>query len=392
MNFSTFLILVVSALPLATSSPITPRDPENRELDYPDEAVFLLKCTRWQKGQESPNGIKDYLWLNHNADEPEPENYYDYPYDWGLTVGGGHIDWTVGTKEKPIKGKLNNKPFEAWSLDKTGDPKTNVTGHATLDGAPFRCYTTTRPFKQQLTTKPVETWYDCQANYYCTRASRKVRRTKFEFKESTVQASFFLTEEAGNDSEGQIRGYIQEAFRNLTYAYDHKLSAKDSTLTMKDSDTQVQYYIDMAEGEGDANYDPDRVKLVQQYLIDKAAPEIAKTKKFGDCKMAFGSQYATCEYSVEFPAEIFVLSQISDQSPIDWVPKDKIMVVFRHSEEASDRCKDLGAGAKLLAGVFGPAGMYLNGGLSALAKGLGGIFGATGAAVCGKIPGYDFWD
>lgn len=179
------------------------RDLIPREADNLDEAVFLLQCTRWEKGQESPNGIKDYLWLNENADNPTPQFYFDYPHD--PTSGNGHIDWTVGTEAEPITSLLNKQTFKVWDLCKENctDPKKTEdnegspgylqpNGRAKLEGADMRCYQIAKPFNQKLTHT---SWYDCTANYYCTHSERMLRRTVFDIKDTTTEVIIARSED-----------------------------------------------------------------------------------------------------------------------------------------------------------------------------------------------------
>jgi hypothetical protein len=105
-----FILPLSSAYVLPRDLNIVPQDLLPRKADNLDEAVFLLQWTRWQRGQESPSGIKDYIWLKENADNPTPEFYFNFPND--PTAGNGHTAWTDGTAEAPITALLNKQKFK----------------------------------------------------------------------------------------------------------------------------------------------------------------------------------------------------------------------------------------------------------------------------------------
>jgi hypothetical protein len=338
--------------------------------------------------------MTDYVWLNANAENPDPMNYYDYPYDHSRTEHG-HIDWTVGTDDKPITATLNSRKFQVWDLcakdctnknaKNTGSPGYQPpNGRAKLGGADMRCYQIAKPFKQQLTDN---SWYDCTANYYCTYASRKILRTTFDVNKATTEVVIQRVWKESRDSHEvpeEVKQWIKDAFQNLETVDEKSIPKAGSIYTIKNSKHEMQFYIDRSAQPNDVTYDPHRIQNITTHLVQRLVPKVIEDGKYDGCVAGFGGSAAVCSYKFRFPAQVDIKVQTSLQWADDWDTKDRVFITTKGIK--SDKCTKAGELAGVYSSVFSGVSALLSGGASAIVGGLGGIFGIIGKLECGDLP------
>jgi hypothetical protein len=395
MHYTTLSALFLSISPLALASvlPILNSTQENRIAqenrieDNRDEAVFLAKCTIYVTGNDaSGNGNSDKLfyfkdYANHlNNGKTDDEDYAVGPGDKSRRV-----DYTDGTQEKPIHGQLNGLKFTAWDLNPKGDSHTNVTGRADLGGARMRCYANANAnWKQELYSGKM--YNKCYAQYYCTRTERIIRRTVYDISE-TVTSVKFTGQESNRGTSGSgldVQYTLAHLFDQLKDHDKNKVdSAHEYKLGNDNSGTQMTFFIDRKERDGDVYYEEDRIIKIADLLNKELMPIIWAKDKKGDCKAWTVDRNRVdgyCIHTMPFPKQITVRVQTAEQAVLDWDDRDTVIINVKHT--SSKNCFAEKTIATLFKAAFSAAAAVATGGASAAAAGLGVIVGKGVEASC----------
>ncbi|PVI01237.1 hypothetical protein DM02DRAFT_671468 [Periconia macrospinosa] len=391
MIFKTAALLLASASILVEGSVIP------RETDYLNEGVLLARCKTYAQfpgnSGEKPLSVQSVAYYNQLVDAPNSLFLPGTATDGaGKVYDSEEIDWTTGKTDKPITASIQNTgPFKVWDLTNKGDPKTGATGSATLNGKDMRCYVADKDIAaiwrntmdKARVGKPRFT--DCAADYVCTRSSRKVRRTNFEFSEDTLDVLISVTESPMEPQVELIRGYLSDALGNLTSVYKPDIVKSTGELKIVSADAKLAVEFKMQDIKGDANFDSERMKNIQNQLVQKLVNKLFSDKGKPDCKMGFGAQYATCAYPFKFPKQIYIASQVAEQQEMDWQPKDEITIVAI-SQAKNAKCEQNKAFADAMSVIFGlataPVGAWGGAVAGAVVGDLGMVFGKVGGAAC----------
>jgi len=268
MHLSAYAIFLLTVAPLALGTPIQQRDNERL-----DEAVFLTTCFKYVKSNDaSPNGRYDKLWYFKDLnDSTTGQQYYDESFASNPGDQNHPVDWKSGKEDKPITGTLDKKPFKVWGLEARGADKTNVTGYADLGGAHMRCYNNSAAtWKMDYGDKM---YIKCNANYYCTRASRQIRRT-IVTTYSTMQSVPFLGQQ--NFDIKNDRGVMEQVRNAFLYVKEHykRNEADGEGITIGSKDYKMTYTVSRMEKEGDPYFEADRIDLVADLVAEQMLPQL----------------------------------------------------------------------------------------------------------------------
>ncbi|KAF2642643.1 hypothetical protein P280DRAFT_548085 [Massarina eburnea CBS 473.64] len=358
-----------------------------RTTDYVDEGVFLAHCTVTETASKKEVGTNSIIYYNQYIDRPNAQFYPGYPTDpAGKTYNNGKIDWTSGKSEKPITASLGGQmPFQVWDLTAEGDRHTNATGYAKLNGKDMRCY---RPnqYMETLWVTPLigsrirtAKYTNCVGDYICTRESRQVRRTEFEFSEDTLDVAVSITESPSEPQNKLISKYLTDAFKSLTDIYNPETLLSSGTIAIMSADAKLNVNFDMQEKKDDGTFDKNRMPRIQNELASKLVDKLFKEKSKPNCKQTPPSRYPTCEYTIKFPKQIYIASQVADQQFMRWSPTDRI-TISAQSTKKNKKCEQNKKAMEILSAVFGVANEVKSGWFSAAAGGLGFVAGKVGSA------------
>ncbi|KAG9232484.1 hypothetical protein BJ875DRAFT_77825 [Amylocarpus encephaloides] len=387
MHFSTLSTVILAATPLAFSATIPQVIPrgENRIEDRIDEAVFLVRCNKFVVGNDQSSSgtmdklfyYKDYKDFTDNKDQ-NAESYVS----GGTGSGNMRIKWEEASAEKPIKGDLDDMPFEVWGLDPKGDKETHVTGRATLDRADMRCYDNAgASWKQDYGPKM---YIMCSANYYCTRSNRLIRRTWVEVRETIEKVE--MTGEATHGVKGPdltIQYDIRSAFKNLRAFHDKKEADGKLYTIGQFGSHDIKFTVSRQEKPGDPYWEEDRISLISDDLAERLSKTLWEKAEQGECKAWFVDrmQRGKCKHVVPFPKEIIVRVQTADQQTLDWDDRDVVTITVQPKDKGS--CKSDKVLGGILGGLFKVGAAAATGGASAALTGLGLIAGQAVSGTCG---------
>ena len=276
-------------------------------------------------------------------------------------------------------------PFKVWDLTAEGDSKTNATGNAQLNGKDMRCY---RPNKWLLDTWATPLmgrrigyaqYDDCVGEYFCTRTTRRVRRTDFQFSEDTLDVAISLTELPSAPQTHRIPGFLSDAFSSLTDVYNPDVLKSGGDIKIEAADAKLHVEFKVQEKKGDPTYDGVRMYRIQNELSKRLVKELVAGKSKPNCKQTPPATYPTCKYTIKFPKQIWIAGQVAFQQDMDWTPKDEITITAI-STAKNTKCEQNRKAMEILStvlGVPGPQSAWLS-----AAKGLGFILGKVGGSVC----------
>ena len=362
---------------------------ELRADDRLNEVVYLANCKFYNRNDKTPSGGRDRMWYYKSVDDsmkngrelPVPDNSVTPHTDAPQRTDGfySELDWTIGTISQPIEGKLDGREFKVWSLDTKGDPRSNVTGEATLDGHSFRCYSSPH-MKRSKDADNGKSHYDCTTKYFCTRAERKIRRTKFTFTKATMIVPIeTIRQDQADAGDGSVKDTLRDAFQELQKAVDDN-AASSEPFRIGNSTYSFLFTIDRAEHPGDALYDPHRIQDIINLLNEKLVPEIMKhdeTKPIGNFVLPWHTRH-----SVPVPREIKVQVQLADQVNPEWTDQDTITITTVYTGNGKKGlCESQNPISTVLAGLFSLAALA-GGAFGAAAAGLGALETIVAGGVC----------
>lgn len=392
------MISKTATLLLAAASILVEGSVIPRETDNLNEGVLLARCKTYAQfpssSAEKPLSVKSVAYYNKLVDAPDSPFLPGTATDGaGKVYDGGEIDWTTGKTDKPITADIQNiGPFKVWDLAKKGDPISGVTGYGTLNGKDMRCYVADKDIAaiwrnamdKVRVGKPRFT--DCAADYVCTRSFRKVRRTLYEFSEDTLDVLISVTESPQQPQVEKIRGYLSDAYGNLTGVYNPNTVESSGEQTITSADAKLQIAFEIQNVKSDPSFDPKRMGNIQKKLVEKLVGELFSAKGKPNCKITMGAAFPTCAYPFKLPKRIYIANQVAEQQEMVWQPQDEIKI-YAVSTAVDAKCLQNQAFANLLKDAFtvsaGPIGWGSAVAGAAVGE-LGWLFGKVGGKACDK--------
>ncbi|KAH6678563.1 hypothetical protein B0J14DRAFT_688614 [Halenospora varia] len=360
MYITDLLTLLLAATPLVLANPIV----QQRDEDRPNEAVFLVHCDVYQKGQDqSPNGRRDKLWYYKDYKDSQ-NNGVQTDEDFASNSGdkSKHVEWASGTMDNPIKGIVDKRNSRC--------------------GAEMRCYDNAKSsWKQDFGAKMYQI---CSAKYYCTRKERKIRRTQVTIY-STIETVQITGHQYSDMNDIKVQADVREAYASLKQHM--KANAADGAgYKIGDSNWEIQYTVNRPEKKGDPYFEEDKINQISDMLAKQMYPELMKNDKItGISKTpvkpgSSGKGVALATHNIPFPKEIKVVVQIADQAVLSWDDRDS--VVAKVVNKNAKGCSTDKASSLALKAVFSAVSAVATGGYSALATGLGAVAGEVDAGFC----------
>lgn len=394
MHYSQIAAFALAAASIAETSPIASGAQPVK--DRRDETVYIVNCDRFEGTSKTSSAVRDQFIYFEDLDNsvnlisnPGTSSFFNsgtardvVGYKGQHDSKTSHIDWTLAKERSPLSAEFPQGSFQVWDLAEQGDPRTNITGVATMDGSrDFRCYDWPTFRMTEYVKGPNNVVFNCEAKYFCTRLERQVRQTKFNVFDTTLTVPII----GGSDmkvKDTRILNSIKNAFGQLEKAVAEN-AGKTHPYPIESSDFNLYFDIQRAEVKGDANYDPDRIKAITKYLTEKLAPELYKTQLVRKCRGTIMGLEPTCEHQIAWPAQISIQVQFATQALQNWIDQDTIIItVAKDPAKVDASCKKDKALAKIFGLAFGVGSAYTSGIKSAVSSGLGGILGVPSDGKC----------